>query len=140
MWHRIAAVLARAREAQRRRDRRRRPLGRALTGAVCVLAGLMIMVSAWNAQGSDLRPARNTDLDGLIQDQSRRNSELVRQLTGLREEVDRLSAVVNEPNLAPQLDQLAAMAGGTGGAGTAGGVTPSGRPASVGAGGAEPPP
>jgi uncharacterized protein YlxW (UPF0749 family) len=138
MWHRIAAVLARAREAQRRRDRRRRPLGRALTGAVCVLAGLMIMVSAWNAQGSDLRPARNTDLDGLIQDQSRRNSELVRRLTSLREEVDRLSAVRNEPDLAPQLDHHAATAGMTAVEGPAVTVTLSDAPASVAADGIDP--
>ena len=56
----VLGVLRRARDRQRRRNRGRRPLGRALTAAVCVLAGLMIMVSALNARGTDLRPGRNT--------------------------------------------------------------------------------
>ncbi len=138
LWHRVLGVLARAREAQRRRDQRRRPLGRALTGAVCVLAGLMIMVSAWNAQGSDLRPGRNTDLVGLIQDQSRRNAELVRRLTGVREEVDRLSAAENEPDLAPLRDHQAVAAGLTAVVGPAVTVTLSDAPASVAADGIDP--
>jgi uncharacterized protein YlxW (UPF0749 family) len=138
LWYRVSAVLARAHEAQRRRDRRRRPLGRALTAAVCVLAGLMIMVSAWNAQGIDLRPGRNTDLVGLIQDQSRRNAELVRRLTGLREEVDHLSAAQNEPDRLPQPDRESIVAGLTAVAGPAVTVTLSDAPASVVADGIDP--
>jgi uncharacterized protein YlxW (UPF0749 family) len=135
LWARVSAVLARAREAQRRRDRRRRPLGRALTGVVCLLAGLMIMVGAWNARGIDLRPGRNTDLVGLIQDQSRRNAELVRRVTGLRKEVDRLSAARNEPDRPPQPDRQALVAGLTAVAGPAVTVTLSDAPASVAADG-----
>lgn len=63
-------------------------LGRFLTAAVCVLAGLMIMVSALNAEGGDLRPGRNTDLVSLVESQSRRNTDLARQLTTLRDDVD----------------------------------------------------
>jgi uncharacterized protein YlxW (UPF0749 family) len=110
-------------------------LGRALSGAVCVLAGLMIMASAWNARGTDLRPGRNTDLVGLIQDQSRRNAELVRRVTGLREEVDRLSAARNEPDRRPQPDRQAVVAGLTAVAGAAVTVTLSDAPASVAADG-----
>jgi uncharacterized protein YlxW (UPF0749 family) len=138
LWDRVSAVLARAREAQRRRDRRRRPHGRALTAAVCVLAGLMIMVSAWNAQGIDLRPGRNTDLVGLIQDQSRRNADLVRRLTVLREEVDRLSAARNEPDRLPQVDPQSVVAGLTAVSGPAVTVTLSDAPASVAADGIDP--
>jgi uncharacterized protein YlxW (UPF0749 family) len=135
---RVSGVLARAREAQHRRDRRRRPLGRALTGAVCVLAGLMIMVSAWNARGIDLRPGRNTDLVGLIQDQSRQNAELVHRLTGLREEVDRLGAARSEPDHQSQPDGHAVVAGLTAVAGPAVTVTLSDAPASVAADGIDP--
>ena len=98
----------------------------------------MIIVSAWNAQGSDLRPGRNTDLVGLIQDQSRRNAELVRRLTGLREEVDGLSATQNERDLVPQLDYQAVRAGLTAVQGPAVTVTLSDAPASVAADGIDP--
>ncbi|HSU34874.1 MAG TPA: hypothetical protein VLJ88_04365, partial [Propionibacteriaceae bacterium] len=56
-------------------------LGRILTITICVLAGLMMMVSAINARGSDLRPGRNTDLVSLVKAQSRRNAELARDVT-----------------------------------------------------------
>ncbi len=56
------------------------------------MAGLMIVISATHAQGTDLRPARNTDLVSLVQSQSRRNAELTRQLTSVRKDVDGLAA------------------------------------------------
>ena len=98
----------------------------------------MIMVSAWNARGIDLRPGRNTDLVGLIQDQSRRNAELIRRLTGLRAEVDGLSAARNEPDRLPQPDRQAVVAGLTAVAGPAVTVTLSDAPASVAADGIDP--
>ena len=91
-WRAVASVLRRAREAHRRRNRNRRPLARMLSAAVCVLAGLMIIISAVHAQGTDLRPARNTDLVSLVQSQSRHNTEQTRQLAALRREVDALAA------------------------------------------------
>ena len=57
-----------------------------------MLAGLLIVASALNARGTDLRPARNTDLVSLLQAQSRRNAELTERVTALRAEVDGLSA------------------------------------------------
>jgi uncharacterized protein YlxW (UPF0749 family) len=137
-WRRISGALARARRAHRSRDRSRRPLDRVLTGAVCVLAGFMIMVSAWNSQGSDLRPARHTDLVGLIQDQSRRNADLVRRVTGLRAEVDGLSAAEAEPDLTPRLTPQAAAAGLTAVKGPAVTVTLNDAPATVAADGIDP--
>ena len=66
-WRALVSVLRRARDAHRRRNRDRGPLARTLTAAVCALAGLMIIISALHAQGTDLRPARNTDLVSLVQ-------------------------------------------------------------------------
>ena len=54
----------------------RTALGRATTSLVCVTVGLLVTVSAANARGIDLRPARNTDLVSVVQAQSKRNAEL----------------------------------------------------------------
>jgi uncharacterized protein YlxW (UPF0749 family) len=89
---RVRRVLLRARARQRIRHRGRSPWSRLLTAFVCLIAGLMVVVSALNARGTDLRPGRNTDLVGLVQSESRRNGELARQVTELRGEVDTLSA------------------------------------------------
>ena len=111
-WARVRRALARARKAQGRRNRNRSALGRAATATVCILAGLMVMVSALNARGTDLRPGRNTDLVSLVQSQSRRNTDLSRQLTGLREEVDQQTRNSDEDaDLQPQLEQQARAAG-----------------------------
>ena len=65
------ASCARARAPSGGATGRAQPVGRVLTAAVCVLAGLMVVVSALNARGTDLRPGRNTDLVSLVQAQSR---------------------------------------------------------------------
>jgi uncharacterized protein YlxW (UPF0749 family) len=135
----VVGVLRRARERQRRRNRGRRPLGRALTAAVCVLAGLMIMVSALNARGTDLRPGRNTDLVSLVQAQSRRNTDLTRQVTQLRREVDALADVgKTETDLGEQLADQASSAGFTAVTGSAVTVTLDDAPASITADGLDP--
>ncbi|MCW2804503.1 MAG: hypothetical protein JWN06_2720 [Propionibacteriaceae bacterium] len=105
-------VLLRASSRQRRRNSDRTATGRLLTATVCLLAGLMVVVSALNARGIDLRPGRNTDLVSLVQSQSRRNAELARQLTGLRAQVDALTADRNaDTDLSPQLAEQARYAG-----------------------------
>src|SRR6188472_4411765 len=87
-------------------------LGRILTVTICVLAGLMLMIGAVNARGSDLRPGRNTDLVSLVKAQSRRNAELARDVTVRRAEVDRLSTEQTaQSDLAPRLAERAAQAG-----------------------------
>ena len=74
------------------------------------LAGLMIIISAMYAQGTDLRPARNTDLVSLVQSQSRHNTELTRRLTALRQEVDGLTARSDEQSdLRISVGSLAAL-------------------------------
>jgi uncharacterized protein YlxW (UPF0749 family) len=135
---RMGAVLSRARAAQRRRDENRRPLGRVLTALVCVLAGLMIMVSAVNARGTDLRPGRNTDLVSLVQSQSRRNADLARRVSAVRAQVDRLSAVENpDSGLQAQLERAAATAAFAAVSGPAVTVTLDDAPATVAADGVD---
>ena len=130
--HRVVAVLHRARDAQRRRNQHRRPAGRVLTGAICLLAGLLVIVSAVNSRGTDLRPGRNTDLVSLVQAQSRRNSELTRQVTVMRAEVDALTAAQNDSSgRAPELAEQARLAGLTAVTGPAVTVTLDDAPASV---------
>lgn len=138
-WLRRALrVLGRSREA-RRLDRRRQPLGRVLTGVVCLLAALLVTISALNAQGTDLRPGRNTDLVSLVQSQSRRNADLARQLTGLRQDVDRLAANQQEgTDVGQRLARQSELAGLTAVSGPAVTVTLDDAPASVAANGIDP--
>jgi uncharacterized protein YlxW (UPF0749 family) len=109
-----------------------------LTGLVCALAGLMIMVSAVNARGTDLRPGRNTDLVSLVQSQSRRNADLARRVSAVRAQVDRLSAVENpDSGLQAQLERATAAAAFTAVSGPAVTVTLDDAPATVAADGVD---
>ena len=135
---RVLRILLRSR-AMRQPDRRRHPLARVVTGLVCMLAGLLIMVSALNAQGTDLRPGRNTDLVSLMLAQSRRNADLTRRLTELRGEVDRLAASQESgSDLGPQLARQSALVGLTPVTGPAVTVILDDAPASVAANGIDP--
>jgi uncharacterized protein YlxW (UPF0749 family) len=135
---RVLRILLESR-ARRQPDRRRHPLARVVTGVVCLLAGLLIMVSALNAQGTDLRPGRNTDLVSLVQAQSRRNADLTRQLTELRQEVDQLAASQDAgTDLGQQLAHQSSLAGLTPVDGPAVTVTLDDAPASVAANGIDP--
>jgi uncharacterized protein YlxW (UPF0749 family) len=135
---RVLRILLESR-ARRQPDRRRHPLARVVTGAVCLLAGLLIMVSALNAQGTDLRPGRNTDLVSLVQAQSRRNADLTRQLTELRHEVDQLAASQDAgTDLGLQLARQSSLVGLTPVDGPAVTVTLDDAPASVAANGIDP--
>lgn len=132
-------ALSRARDGARRRRGQRSWLSVAGTAAVCVVAGLLIGVSAVNARGTDLRPGRNTDLVGLVQSQSRRNAELAREVTELRRQVDQLSAATgDQPDWGPRLAEQAAYAGLQPVAGPAVTVTLTDAPASVSAAGVDP--
>jgi uncharacterized protein YlxW (UPF0749 family) len=138
-WRAVVTVLRRARAAQRRRDQNRGPLARTLTAVICAVAGLMIMISAVHAQGTDLRPARNTDLVSLIQSQSRHNTELARQLTSLRKEVDGLAARADEESdLGPEIGRGSRRVGLTAVSGSGVTVVLDDAPASVAANGIEP--
>ena len=99
----------------------------------------MIIISAMHAQGTDLRPTRNTDLVSLVQSQSRHNTELTRQLTALRQEVDGLAARGNDPSdRTPELGRQARRVGLTPVSGPAVTVTLDDAPSSVAANGIEP--
>ena len=111
LGERVRRALLRAKVRHRARHQRR-STGRVLTGVVCMVAALMITVSAINARGADLRPTRNTDLIGLIQSESERNGELAAQVTQLRAEVDRLASEQGEESsLQDELDEMSAAAG-----------------------------
>ena len=97
------------------------------------------MISATHAQGTDLRPARNTDLVSLVQSQARRNTELTSQLTVVRKEVDGLAARGNErSDLASELSREERRVGLTAVSGPAVTVTLDDAPSSVAANGIEP--
>ena len=138
-WRAVVSVLRRARDAQRRRDRDRGRVSRTVTAAVCATAGMMIMISATHAQGTDLRPARNTDLVSLVQSQSRRNAELTRQLTSVRQEVDGLAARgTDQSDLSPDVSRESRRVGLTAVTGPGVTVILDDAPASVAANGIEP--
>jgi uncharacterized protein YlxW (UPF0749 family) len=135
---RVRRVMLRARAAQRRRNQQRSRWAQILTAGICALAGLMVIVSALNARGTDLRPGRNTDLVSLVQSQSRRNVDLSRQVTALRQEVDELTVVRNnQPDMAPELARQALAAGFGAVYGPAVTVTLDDAPASVAANGVD---
>jgi uncharacterized protein YlxW (UPF0749 family) len=138
-WRAVVTVMRRARDAQLRRNRSRGPLARALTTVVCAFAGLMIIISAMHAEGTDLRPARTTDLVSLVQSQSRHNTELTHRVTGLRQEVDGLAARGDqESDLVPELSRQSRRVGLTPVSGPAVTVILDDAPSSVAANGIDP--
>ena len=99
----------------------------------------MIIISAMNSQGTDLRPARTTDLVSLVQSQSRHNTELTHRLTDLRRDVDGLTARDGEQaDLRPELSRHSRRVGLTPVSGPAVTVTLDDAPSSVAANGIEP--
>lgn len=92
MLDKLVASVRRVRPEPRQRRARRTRGWAMMTTVVCVFVGLMMTVSSLNARGTDLRPGRNTDQISLIQQQSRRNTELAREVSTLRREVDGLSS------------------------------------------------
>jgi uncharacterized protein YlxW (UPF0749 family) len=139
MLARVRRRLGRARRTQRRRSAGGHPLPRLLTVLVCALAGLMVVASAVNARGTDLRPGRHTDLVSLVQSQSRRNAELARQVSVVRAQVDALSAAENsDSGLQSRLERASAAAAFTPVAGSAVTVTLDDAPETVAADGVDP--
>src|SRR3954468_24989858 len=81
--------------------------------AVCVAAGLLATTSMINANGTDLRGGRHTDLIGLVSEQRGDVQDLRRTVRGLQDQVDTLTEEV--PGQPLQLThQLAEMAGPAG--------------------------
>lgn len=92
------------------RSRRRSSLGRLATGLVCLVAGIGIAASALTSHGSDLRPARNTDLIGLLRAEADRNRALTSQVSERREEVDDLTKTQQPVDLTADLDAASQQA------------------------------
>lgn len=83
-----------------------------MTALICVVAGLMIVVSSINARGTDLRPGRNTELVDLVQQQSRTNKALQTQLAEQRRSVDELAAAERPGSQDPAAEQELAQEAG----------------------------
>lgn len=87
----------------------RRSMGwRMATVAVCLVAGVMITVSAGAARGYDLRGDRASDLRALAESQHQRTAELRLQTEELRDEVEQMGG--QEPLSADLQDQVEAAA------------------------------
>ncbi|MCD4523687.1 DUF881 domain-containing protein [Nocardioides sp. cx-173] len=76
--------------------RPRRGLWRIGTPVVVLLSGCLFAVSAYNSEGTDLRPGRYTDLAALVQTQATQYDTLKGRLDRLNAEVESLSAGVND--------------------------------------------
>jgi len=112
VFRRVTRVLHRAQTRQQITGPGRL-LGRTATTVLCLLAGLMVVIGALNARGTDLRPGRNTDLVSLVQSQSRHNTDLAHEVTELRREVDRLTEEETgiDPDRAAELVKQSEAAG-----------------------------
>lgn len=96
-----------------RRPSRTRIVGRALTCAVFVLAGLLFYISARTAQGTDLRTDDSLlRLGDVIQQRSAQNQQIQAQIGGLHDRVDGLAGVQSQsPSDTARADVLERSAG-----------------------------
>lgn len=99
-------VLERARAAARESASPKR----IATAAVCVLAGLMMAIGATASRGNDLRPARTTELIGLVRAETDRADALRKQAAALRDEVDNLTQARTGAAQGPSVTELQAAA------------------------------
>lgn len=120
-----------------RRALRRSPALRVATVIVCVVAGFMMATSALASRGNDLRPDRTTELASLVQAEAERVDQLGRTASGLRAEVDALSASGQWAGL-PDLGAAAERADSVAVAGPAVTVVLTDAPASVQPAGVDP--
>jgi uncharacterized protein YlxW (UPF0749 family) len=94
---------------------RGRPLGWRLSVPVaCACAGLLATTSMINANGTDLRGGRHTDLIGLVSEQRSEVQDLRRTIRGLQSQVDALTRQVPGGQSSQLTRQLAAIAGPAG--------------------------
>lgn len=78
------------------REHRARGLWRIGTPVMVLLSGTLFAVSAYNSEGTDLRPGRYTDLAALVENRAEEYSELEARLDELTTEVDSLAANVDD--------------------------------------------
>lgn len=94
---------------------RERSVGwRLATPAAFVAAGVLLVTSAVNSAGTDLRPGQYDDLADLAQEETDRVTSLRDQIADLNTQIDELSGEVHNGALdkeQQQIDELAAPAG-----------------------------
>ncbi len=105
---------------------------------VCVVAGFLMTTSALASRGNDLRPARSTVLAALVQAEADRVDQLGRTASGLRAEVDGLTARAEGGAGLPDLTAAAERADSVPVTGPAVTVTLTDAPASVAPAGVDP--
>ncbi|MDP2775609.1 MAG: hypothetical protein Q8O61_18800, partial [Nocardioides sp.] len=79
-----------------RRERRARGAWRIGTPVVVLLSGTLFAVSAYNSDGTDLRPGRYSDLAGLVENEAEEYDELQARLDSLTTDVTTLTANVDD--------------------------------------------
>lgn len=125
------------RRARSRARATRGPL-RVATAVVCVVAGFMMATSALASRGHDLRPDRTTELVALVQAEADRVDQLGRTASGLRSEVDALTAKADSVEGLPDLTLAAERAASVAVEGPAVTVVLTDAPASVAPAGVDP--
>ena len=94
--------------------RAKRGVWRIGTPLVVLLSGSLFAVSAYNSEGTDLRPGRYTDLAALVENQATQYDGLKQRLDGLTADVEQLTAGVNDrtvTKLRRQVERLKDPAG-----------------------------
>jgi uncharacterized protein YlxW (UPF0749 family) len=79
---------------------------RLLVPLVFALAGVLFVTSAESADGDDLRPARATGLTELLEAESAAAEELQAEAEALRQQIDQLSASVDDKSLDELTEQV----------------------------------
>ena len=94
-----------------RAARRRWAIG---TPLVFALSGALFFISANNSQGTDLRPDRVTTMASLVQSESQNVERLQAQARNLTQDVDELSAAVNDKTVQKERAKVRGMRGAAG--------------------------
>ncbi len=93
---------------------RRRGAWRFGTPLVVLVCGTLFVVSGLNSEGTDLRPGRYVDLATLTQSEADAYEKLVAQATDLQEQVDDLTAAVDDENVRAERRKAALLRGPAG--------------------------
>lgn len=110
--HRRASLWLRLTLAERRRRRDRnatRLLWRLVTPAVFAAAGILMVISAVNSEGTDLRPGRYDDLADLAATETRRVQGLRDEIQALNDQIDTLTAGIDNTQLDKLNGQIATL-------------------------------
>jgi uncharacterized protein YlxW (UPF0749 family) len=84
------------------------------TPVVFLASGALLMVSALNSEGNDLRPERSTDLSSVVSQESHEAEALQQRVAQLHADVQRLTDEVNDPAVDQTLAQVGELKGPAG--------------------------